>query len=148
MTKEQAVFQKYLKLLTEQQSHLVHNDPESTSDNTDKINALAREAADLENRRREILSRLTEQLDAGADEMNISRLIAIFKGQKFRDLEGFKDAMLETHKRINSQKAKNDLLVERSIEMISQNRQLIRAIKNPGVSEEDQFPESVSVKDD
>jgi hypothetical protein len=144
LTREQALFREYLGLLNEQQEHLIQNDMDKIRASTDRINTLAHEAADLEDSRRAILSRISGTASAEPEKLIVSRLLAIFDNPKFRDLERFRDAMLEIHQRIDDQKARNELLIEQSIKMISQtpwtwrralssmDRELARATKIAG----------------
>jgi len=131
LTREQVVFQEYLALLNEQQAHLIQNDLDGVKSSTDKINELAQEASNLEGSRRLILTRISKEANTEPEKLSISKLIAIFDNPRFKELERFKNAMIETYQRINEQKARNELLIEQSIKMISQTMQYIHEVNNP-----------------
>jgi hypothetical protein len=136
LTKEQELFQQYLDLLTQQQEHLVHNDLDSIRTNAEKINVLVREAADLENSRRFVLVRISQRINADSEKPNLTELLSAFEGPRFKNLERFKDTIFETYNRINEQKARNELLIDQSIKMISQAMQFIHRISDPAATYE------------
>jgi flagellar biosynthesis/type III secretory pathway chaperone len=131
LTREQVVFQEYLGLIRDQQKHLIQNDLDAVKDSTDRINALAKEAANLENSRRDILSSISIKIDTEPVRLDVSRLLAIFDNPRFKELEHFKDTMLEIHNRIGEQNTRNELLIEQSIRMISQTMLFINEVNSP-----------------
>ncbi len=142
LTREQAVFRKYLEFLNKQQELLIQNDPDGVRTITERINALAQEAANLESSRRVILAGISMEADTEPARPAISRIMALWDNPCFRDLECLKEAMLGIHQRVNEQKARNEMLIEQSIAMISQTMKFLHEVSNPrGLKEDPSFSE-------
>jgi hypothetical protein len=131
LIREQALLREYLGLLTRQHEHLIRNNLEGLKGNAMLIDALTDEAANLECRRRLLLLRLSERAGTDADSPDISDLSAILDASRFKQLERFKEALLEFHRRIDEQEARNETLIEQSVKMISQTTRFIDGVDNP-----------------
>ena len=136
LTREQAVFQEYLELLIERQEYLIRSEEDGNGADMDRINELAVEAASLEDSRRIILSRISSGTMTEAERLSISKILSIFENPRFKDLERFKDAMLEIYQHVSEQKTRNEFLIEQSIELISQTMQYIHEVNNTGEKRE------------
>jgi hypothetical protein len=131
LQKEEKVFQDYLGLLTQQQENLIKNDLSGIKSSIEKINELAQDAANLENGRRKVVSKLSQNLGMNPEDINISRILESLDGPKFDELESFKNKILEFHRKIASQKRRNQLLIDQSMNVINQTMQFIHEIGNP-----------------
>ena len=130
---EYEVFVKYLERLTEQQQYLIENDLDGIKTSVEKINVLAQDAVNLETGRRRIIERLSERLAMNPEDITIGKLIENFKGPNFEELEGLKNTILDIYAKVNTQKKRNELLIEQSMGIIRQTMNHIHQANNPKV---------------
>ena len=131
LQQEETVFQEYLGLLTQQQENLIANNLAGIKDGIDKINELAQEAINLENGRRKVVARLSETLGMNPEDITISKILERLDGPKFDELESLKNKILDFHGKITSQKKRNELLINQSMNVINQTMHFIHEIGNP-----------------
>lgn len=131
LQKEEKVFQEYFSLLTQQQENLLKNDLSGIKSSIDKINELAQMAANLENGRHRVLAKLSQNLGMSSKDINISRILESLGGPKFDELESLNNKILEFHQKIASQKQRNELLINQSMNIINQTMQFIHEIADP-----------------
>jgi len=118
LSAEQRVFQRFFELLNEQQEALIKNNPDGIKLNIERMNSLAQEAATLEDRRRDIVARLSERLQMKPGDVSFPRLIEKFQGPKFKELERLKDTIMKIHEKITAQRNRNELLIGQSMRII------------------------------
>jgi hypothetical protein len=130
---EYEVFVKYLERLTEQQQYLIENDLDGIKASVEKINVLAQDAVNLETGRRSIIGKLSERLAMNPEDVTIGKLIENFKGPNFEELESLKNTILDIYAKVNTQKKRNQLLIEQSMGIIRQTMNYIHQANNPKV---------------
>jgi hypothetical protein len=146
LSREQEIFQSYLEILTEQQNHLMANDLEAIQVTVDKIDALTREATELENGRRGLLAAITRPSRLNPDEINLTKLLEKLGGPIFQEFVKLNDTLIDIQKRINEQRIRNELLIDQSMQMISNSVRLTREADDPEAAYEIPVPISGTAK--
>ena len=131
LQREEKIFREYLELLTEQQGNLMKNDLEAIRQGIQKISQLAGIATELENARRIIVAKLSEKLRVKPNDINLSEMLDKVNGAPFDELESLKNKVLEFHEKIMSQSRRNELLINQSMNILSQSIQLMNQSDDP-----------------
>jgi len=131
---EQKLFAIYLEKLTEQQQHLIENDLNGLRDSIEKISLLAQEAMTLENGRKNVIARISDKLKIDKEDITLSKLLDRFKGHNFEDLVGLRNTILDTHVKATAQRERNELLINQSMNIISQTVDYLNERNSPKVT--------------
>jgi len=120
LIEEQNLFSVYLRELAEQQKHLIENDLDGLKDSIREINQLAQKFMTLEKARKEIVKRILEESRIGKNDINLSGLMARFKGRNLEELERLRNTILDTHVKATVQKERNKRMIKQSMNIIRQ----------------------------
>lgn len=131
---EQKLFAIYLEKLTEQQQHLIESNLNGLRDSIEKISLLAQEAMTLENGRKNVIARISDKSKIDKEDITLSKLLDRFKGHNFEDLEGLRNTILDTHVKATAQRERNELLINQSMNVISQTVDYLNERNSPKVT--------------
>jgi len=131
---EREVFVKYLEKLIDQQRYLTKNDLRGIKSSVKQINALSREAIALEDGRRAAIDRISNELRMNPEDISVSQILEKFKGPKFEELKQLNNMILDIYKKVQIQKTHNELLIERSMNIIKETINNIKEVNDPGVA--------------
>jgi hypothetical protein len=130
LKKEASLFETFLELLERQQKALVKNDVESLNAVTEEQRHRVIEAGILAKKREGIIGELS--LKNGMKEnLTVSNLIEAVSGGQARVLEQIRDVILELNERIHKVRNQNEMLIDRSREIIMKTMEMLARVSMP-----------------
>jgi hypothetical protein len=130
LKKEASLFETFLELLERQQTALVQNDLTAINEVTERQREKIIEAGILSKKRGQIVRRLSEDYETRED-LTVSHLIETLTSGQAEILNRLRETILDLNDRIGKMRSQNEMLIDRSREIIMKTMELLARIKTP-----------------
>ncbi len=130
LKKEASLFETFLELLDRQQTALVQNDLTVINEVTERQREKIIEAGILSRKRGQIIRRLSEDYETRED-LTVSHLIETLTSGQAEILNRLRETILDLNDRIGKMRSQNEMLIDRSREIIMKTMELLARIKTP-----------------
>jgi hypothetical protein len=118
LTEEQELYRRYLGFLDKAQYQLIQSDEQISETTAEAPELIARKARELEERRKSLLSLIRKGAGLAVN-LEALEYLSVFESPYFMHLESCKNSMLGQFRQLSNQNARNESLIELSIEAIS-----------------------------
>jgi hypothetical protein len=130
ISKEAALFERFLDLLEKQKRSLVTNDVTDLTRITEEQQQKLTESQMLDRERRQLVERIKAANEIEGD-LTVTRLIELVDDQQARRLRELKELVLGLNKKINETRNSNAMLLNQSREFIARTMAALARLNNP-----------------
>lgn len=130
LSREAAVFERFLELLQRQKSALVANDAETLRAITEQLRDKVAESRLLDRERQDLLTRI-RAVDGLDDDLTVTRLVELADSQQAGQLQLLRETIADIHGRISEARTTNELLLNQAREYVAFTMKAIAHLHSP-----------------
>ena len=115
INEEVRVFNDLLAILNNEQKAIVEDNVADIEECVLSQQQIASKAHELESRRQEIVTQLSQNLSIDADQVNLGRLLEVLEGSRAEELARMREKLIKLNEKIRKVTANNSFLIRQSL---------------------------------